>query len=76
MCEAKKTLSPDQLMAHAVVSSYIHHNRHLEQNPLVPALCFSCMDGLLLVVIYDCTTDTRLQLLPLTWIDIPKHRLV
>ena len=78
-CEAKKTFSPselDQLMAQAVVSSYVHYNRHPEQNPLVPALGFSCMDGLLLAVVYDCTTDTMLQLLPLPWIDMPKRRLV
>ena len=32
--------------------------------------------GLLLAVIYDCTTDTMLQLLLLTRIDIPKRRRV
>ena len=77
--EAKKQLQPtdlDQLMAQAVVSSYIHHNRHPEQNPLIPALAVSGVNGEMIAILYDCVNDILFQITPLTWLDMHTRQLV
>lgn len=77
--EAKKYLQPlhkDQLLAQAVVSSYIHKNRHPDQNPCTPALALSTVDGKMMSFFYDCENDLLLEIGPLRWIDISKSKLV
>ena len=66
----------EQLLAQAVVSSHIHHNRHPEQNPFIPALAVSGVNGEMLACLYDCVNDLLFQLKPLTWLDKENRRLV
>ena len=62
--EAKPRFKPrhlGQLLVHAVVSSHVHHNRHPRQNPLIPALGISGVDGEMVAGLYDCTKDKYCQ---------------
>ena len=67
----------DQILAHAVVASFIHHNRHPAQNPLVPALGLSGVPegttwvggGEVVALLYNCSTDLALRVEPLPWLD-------
>ena len=57
--------SVDQLLGHAVVTSFVHGNRHPNQNPLVPAVGISCLEGEVMALLYDCRKDALLLLLSL-----------
>ena len=63
-------------MAQAVVSSYIHHNRHPKQNPLIPALAVSGFNGKVIAILYDCVNDVLFQIEPLTWLDMQNRQLL
>ena len=71
--EAKLKLKPqhiDQLVAQTVVSSHIHYNRHPNQNPLIPAVGISGVNGELVAILYDCVRDLLFQVVALTWLDV------
>ena len=51
--KAKRQITPhdvDQLLAQAVVSRHIHHNKHPEENPLIPDLGVSAVNGEMMAV--------------------------
>lgn len=80
VCEAKqKLLSPkqcDQMLAQCVVSSHIHHNRHPLQNPLIPSLGISGVDGKMMAYLYDSFNDVMFRLEPVYWLNIDTDSLV
>ena len=73
----------DQILAHAVVASFIHHNRHPDQNPLMLALGLSGVPegttwvggGEVVALLYNCSTDLALRVEPLAWLDCMSQRL-
>ena len=78
-CEAKQSFKGnffDQVLGHAVVSSFIHFNRHPSQNSLIPALAISGVGGEVAAVIYDCCRDVGLKLGPIQWLDVQNRCLV
>ena len=62
----KRQHNIDQLVAQTVVSSHIH-NRHPNQNPLIPALGIS---GKLVAIMYDCVKDMLFHVVALKSLDI------
>ena len=77
--EAKKEFcgaNIDQLTAQAVVSSFVHNKRHPDQNPLVPAVGISTLDGYMVSIMYDCKLDVLLTSSLIKWLDIDDKRLV
>ena len=55
-----------QLIATAVVTSFIEHNRHADLNPFVPVIMM-CVPKAMMCV-YDCTQDVLLVSNPYDWI--------
>jgi hypothetical protein len=52
--EAKRVFTPDnidQIFGQAVVASFIHRNRHPEQNALIPAIGLAGVDGHVMAVV-------------------------
>lgn len=77
--EAKRTFRSDdidQLVAHAVITSYVHSNRHPEQNHLIPAIAVSGLDGEVMAIMYDSYHDVMLHIHPLNWIDVTNNLYV
>jgi hypothetical protein len=77
--EAKLAFSPtdtDQLVGHAVVALFIHSNKHLDQNALVPALGISGILAEVMAILYDCREDVMLHISPLPWLDFSSKRFV
>ena len=58
----------DQVVAQAVLSSFIHHNRHPDQYALVPAVGISAVEGHVLAVLFDCQFDVLLTSLEVPWL--------
>ena len=52
------------------MSSHIHYNRHPNQNPLIPAVGISGVNGELVAILYDCVRDLLFQVVALTWLDV------
>ena len=65
----------DQLLAHAVVMSHTHHNRHPEQYPVVPAVGLGGVEGEMMAVVYDCVADVKIQIPPICWIDVMRNAM-
>ena len=78
--KAKLAFSPtdtDQLVGHAMVASFIHSNKHPDQNALAPALGISNGIGAeVKAILYDCREDVMLHISPLLWIDFSSKRFV
>ena len=71
--EAKQMCTPDtvdQVFGQAVVASFIHRNRHPEQNALIPAVGLEGLDGNVMAVLYDCNTDRAFNIHPQQWFDV------
>ena len=78
VCEAKKEFDyrdMDQLVAQAVVSSFISKTRHRDQNSLIPAVGLSLIEGELVVAMYDSNLDILLTSDPVQWLDMEMRRL-
>ena len=77
MCEAKEfdDRDMDQLVAQAVVSSFIRKKRHWDQNSLVPAVELSLIEGSVVVAMYDSSLDILLTSDPVQWLDMEVKRL-
>ena len=56
-----------QIVGNAVVYSFTHHNRHPDQNSLVPVLGISGLRGLMMVTLYDCVEDVLVYVHPHKW---------
>ena len=70
--EAKKTFSMDdvdQIVAQSVVSSFIHNNRHPEQNPLIPSVGISTFERKVMAVLYDPNLDVLLISSKIKWLE-------
>ena len=78
MLEAKNEFTVgdiDQITAQAVVSSFTHHFRHREQNPLIPAIGIAAIEGSLVIVMYDCEQDVLLTSDHVQWLDMDERQL-
>ena len=66
-CWKQRVFTPDnidQIFGQPVVASFIHRNRHPEQNALIPAIGLAGVDGHVMAVLYDCNTDRALHIHP------------
>ena len=59
----------NQVVGHSVVMSFIHSNRHPEQNSLIPALGISGKDRTIIASLYDCHMDILFHLHPVLWLN-------
>ena len=55
----------NQVIGNAVTYSFVHNNKHGDQNLLVPVLGLSGGEGTMTVVMYDCVADTLAYMLPI-----------
>jgi len=58
----------NQVTGHSVVMSFIHINRHPDQNCLVPAIGMCGKSGTYVASLYDCHKDILLHLHPVQWL--------
>ena len=65
-----------QVSAEAVVSSFIHNNRHPEQNPLVPAVGIAMLEGCVMSAMYDGKLDILLTSSKVRWLETDERHLV
>ena len=66
----------DKIFGQAVVASFIHRNRHPEQNALISAIGLAGVDGHVMAVLYDCSSDRALHIHPHQWLDVDQRRLM
>lgn len=64
------------LMTLINLTSYVHSNRHPEQNHLIPAIAVSGLDGEVMAIMYDSYHDVMLHIHPLNWIDVTNNLYV
>ena len=58
----------NQVTGHSVVMSFIHLNRHPDQNSLIPAIGICGRSGTYVASLYDCHKDILLHLHPVQWL--------
>ena len=72
-CEAKRVNlglgDLNQVTGHSVVMSFVHFNRHPDQNSLVPAIGICGKFREFVASLYDCHRDVLLYLHPVQWLN-------